>query len=183
MEKDTSGLLLIARSLESHQALIQQMKARVIKREYEAIVNGVMISGGRIETHMGRHPHHRTRMAVTKEGRIAITHYRVIEQFRAHTHIRVQLETGRTHQIRVHMAHIHYPLVGDRVYGKTIIPSTLTKSLQTALHAFKRQALHAAQLTFNHPITQQSMTCQAPLPEDMASLLQLLKGDRRASNS
>ncbi|WP_423063692.1 23S rRNA pseudouridine(1911/1915/1917) synthase RluD [Candidiatus Paracoxiella cheracis] len=175
LDKDTTGLLVIARSLESHHVLIKQMSERAIKREYEAIVNGVMVAGGTIETDIGRHPTHRTKMAVVTEGRKSITHYRVKERFRAHTYIRVMLETGRTHQIRVHMAHIHYPLVGDPLYGRKGIPAKLSEPLKEALQNFKRQALHAAKLTLTHPNTGKEMTWEAPLPKDMAHLLTLLR--------
>ncbi|AZV75957.1 23S rRNA pseudouridine(1911/1915/1917) synthase RluD [Coxiella burnetii] len=178
LDKDTSGLLLIARTLASHHALIKAMKARQIVREYEAIVKGVLISGRTIEAPVGRHPIHRTRMAVVEFGRPAITHFRIIKRYRAHTHIRVQLETGRTHQIRVHMAHIHHPLAGDPVYGSHVgIPVHLSDPLQTALKTLKRQALHAATLQFSHPFDQRPMACHAPLPADMAHLLECLEDD------
>lgn len=181
LDKNTTGLLVIARNLKSHHALIKQMKQRSIKRDYEAIVNGVMVAGGRIEANLGRNPTHRTKMAVVSQGREAITHYRIIKRFHAHTHIQVVLETGRTHQIRVHMAHIHYPLVGDLTYGKKSIPAMLSKPLKEALHAFKRQALHAAELSLIHPRTGQKTTWQAPLPEDMSNLLRLLRTDAHES--
>jgi len=183
LDKNTSGLLVIARNLESHHALVKQMKERSIRREYEAIVNGIMIAGGTVEADMGRHPIHRTKMAVVSEGRQAITHYRVLERFRAHTHIRVRLETGRTHQIRVHMAHIRYPIVGDPTYGKTSIPSKLSEPLIQSLLEFKRQALHAAELSLTHPMTEERLTWQAPLPEDISNLLKLLRGDAHAGTS
>lgn len=177
LDKDTSGLLVIARNLESHHALTQQMKQRAITREYQAIVNGVMVAGGHVDAPMGRHPIQRTKMAVVATGRTAVSHYRVIERFRAHTHIHVKLETGRTHQIRVHMAHIHYPLVGDPIYGKKGMPAQLTAPVREALQAFKRQALHAAALSLIHPFSGQATSWHAPLPQDMSDLLALLRGD------
>ncbi|MBW5802583.1 23S rRNA pseudouridine(1911/1915/1917) synthase RluD [Coxiella endosymbiont of Ornithodoros amblus] len=178
LDKDTSGLLLIARTLASHHALIKAMKARQIVREYVAIIKGVLISGRTIEAPVGRHPIHRARMAVVESGRPAITHFRIIKRYRAHTYIRVQLETGRTHQIRVHMAHIHHPLASDPVYGNQIgIPVYLSDLLQTALKTLKGQALHAATLQFSHPADQRPMTCHAPLPPDIAHLLECLEDD------
>ena len=178
LDKDTSGLLLIARTLASHHALIKAMKAHQIVREYEAIVKGVLISGRTIKAPVGRHPIHRTRMAVLESGRSAITHFRIIKRYRTHTYIRVQLETGRTHQIRVHMAHIHHPLAGDPVYGSHVgIPVHLSDPLQTALKTLKRQALHAATLQFSHPADQRPMTYRAPLPADIANLLECLEDD------
>ncbi len=178
IDKDTSGLLVVARNLKAHNHLTKALQARQISRKYEAIVNGVMISGGRIEAPIGRHPIHRTRMGVIPSGRKAITHYRVIERYRAHTRIRVQLETGRTHQIRVHLTHIHYPIVGDPTYGKRhAIPTKLSERLKQALAQFKRQALHAIQLELTHPETGESMRWKAPLPEDMANLIARLQED------
>lgn len=178
LDKDTSGLLVIARTLAAHHALTNQMKARQIEREYEAIVKGVLIAGGTIEANIGRHPTHRTRMAVVEDGREAITHYRVIEKFHAHTHLRIQLETGRTHQIRVHLAHIHHPVVGDPTYGAHIgIPAKLSEKLKIALRNFNHQALHAVTLRLHHPVDGQWLEWHAPLPEDFAQLLILLRED------
>lgn len=178
LDKETSGLLVIARSLTAHHQLTQLLKNHAIKREYEAIVQGVMISGGTIHTAIGRHPQDRKKMAVVKNGRESVTHYRVIDRFRSHTHIRVQLETGRTHQIRVHMAHIRHALVGDPVYKRNIsIPGSLSDPLKQCLREFKRQALHAIELQLPHPKTGKMMSWKAPLPEDMKLLLNLLKQD------
>jgi 23S rRNA pseudouridine1911/1915/1917 synthase len=178
LDKNTTGLLIIARDVKAHHALTQQMTDRLIQREYEAIVNGMMISGGQVDADIARHPTVRTRMAVVSSGRSAITHYRVIERFRAHTHIRVKLETGRTHQIRVHMAHIRYPIVGDPTYTKKMVVSTkYDEPLRQALSTFNRQALHAIELKLTHPFTQKEMCWQAPLPEDMTTLLNLLRKD------
>ena len=178
IDKDTSGLLVIARTVQAHTALVQQIEAREMERMYEAVCVGVMTSGGTVDAPIGRHSTDRTRMTIRSDGREAVTHYRVIARFRAHTHVRVQLETGRTHQIRVHLAHIHYPLVGDAVYGgRLVLPKGANAELVAALRAFKRQALHAGLLEFMHPTTEQPVVCEAPLPEDMRQLLQLLSND------
>lgn len=166
---------MIAKTLESHNALVKAMKAREIKREYVAIVKGVLIGGKTINAPIGRHPTQRIKMAVVPSGRPAVTHFRVEKKFDAHTFIRVQLETGRTHQIRVHMTHIRHPLVGDPVYGKNIAtPEKLNEPLKQALKLFKRQALHAIRLSFSHPITGEFLEFQAPLPQDMEDLLDAL---------
>jgi 23S rRNA pseudouridine1911/1915/1917 synthase len=181
LDKDTSGLLVIARTLRAHTRLVRQLQARSLTREYQAIVQGVMVAGGSVDLPIGRHPTERTRMAIVEEGREAITHYRVIQRFRAHTHIQVKLETGRTHQIRVHMAHLRYPIVGDPVYGKRLaIPAGASPELAEALREFKRQALHASRLQLLHPATGEIMEWSAPLPEDMTALLALLAADVKA---
>ena len=178
LDKDTSGLLVVARNLSSHHDLTLQMKNRLIQREYEAIVKGVLLTSGQIEANIGRHPTQRTRMAVVSSGKPALTHYRVIQRFRAHTHIHVKLETGRTHQIRVHMDYIHHPVVGDPMYGKTVgIPAKLSAPLKATLTAFKRQALHAIALTLCHPTTHEILRWQSPLPDDMTALIQQLQED------
>jgi len=178
LDKDTSGLLVIARTLSCHKALIEMMQRREVHREYQAIVQGVMTAGNTIDAPIGRHPQQRTKMAVVKNGRPAVTHYRVLERFRAHTHVQVQLETGRTHQIRVHMAYIRYPLVGDPVYGGRLrIPAGCSEALYEQLHTFRRQALHAARLELLHPVTGEDMTWLAPLPADMQLLLEVLRAD------
>lgn len=180
LDKDTSGLLVVARTLAAHHSLIKQLQARTVKREYEAVVTGVMTAGGTVEAAMGRHPVHRTRMAVVAHGgKEAITHYRVLERYRAHTHIRVRLETGRTHQIRVHMAHIRYPIVGDPVYGGRLrLPVQSSEVFAETLRTFTRQALHAAQLGFDHPQTGEPVEWAVPLPADMQHLLEVLADDR-----
>jgi 23S rRNA pseudouridine1911/1915/1917 synthase len=137
-----------------------------------------MTAGGTVNAPIDRHPTDRVRMAIRDGGRDAVTHYRVIRRFRAHTHVRVQLETGRTHQIRVHLAHINYPIVGDRVYGgRLALPKGATEDLRTALREFPRQALHAAKLQLEHPVTGKPLEAQAPLPEDMLGLLAVLAAD------
>jgi 23S rRNA pseudouridine1911/1915/1917 synthase len=178
IDKDTSGLLVVARNLAAQKSLVEQLQARAFDREYEALTQGVMTAGGTVDAPIGRHPVNRLRQAVVPNGKEAITHYRVLEKFRAHTHIRVKLETGRTHQIRVHMAHIHYPLVGDPVYGGRLrIPAGATAELEAALRGFRRQALHAALLGFVHPRSGEFMSWQAPLPEDMVQLLAACRQD------
>lgn len=178
LDKDTTGLLVVARTLEAQGALVEQLQARTVSREYEAVTLRVMTAGGTVDAPIDRHPVDRKRMAVVAHGREAITHYRVLERFRAHTHITVKLETGRTHQIRVHMAHVNFPLVGDPVYGGRLrLPAGATPALRDMLQHFPRQALHAARLGLEHPRTGESMSWSAPLPEDMQQLLALLRRD------
>jgi 23S rRNA pseudouridine1911/1915/1917 synthase len=174
LDKDTSGLLVVARTPAAHHALVKQMQAREIEREYEAVVYGVMTGGGTVEADIGRHPTERTRMAVRPGGRVAVTHYRVVERYKAHTRIRVQLETGRTHQIRVHMAHIHHPILGDPVYGGRARVPGGDPRLREAIQGFKRQALHAARLALSHPVTGVALSWEAPLPDDLRALLVVL---------
>lgn len=183
LDKDTSGLLMVARTLPAQKALVKQLHARSVQREYDAVVVGVMTAGGRIEAALGRHPVQRTRMAVAREGsgKAAITHYRVAQRFRAHTRIRVQLETGRTHQIRAHMAHIRHPIVGDPVYGgRLALPAGCGEALKQTLRAFKRQALHAATLGLEHPVTGEAMQWSVPPPADMRHLISVLEDDARS---
>jgi 23S rRNA pseudouridine1911/1915/1917 synthase len=178
LDKDTSGLLLVARTLPAHTALVRMLGQREVHREYEAICRGVMTGGGTVDAPIDRHPVDRVRMAVREDGREAITHYRVIRRFRAHTHVRVELETGRTHQIRVHLAHVGYPLVGDRVYGgRLALPGGASEELRVALREFPRQALHAARLSLSHPVEDSMLEVSAPLPEDMVELLGILALD------
>jgi 23S rRNA pseudouridine1911/1915/1917 synthase len=182
LDKDTSGLLIVARTLPAHTALVRMLGEREVHREYEAICRGVMTAGGTIDAPIDRHPTERVRMAVREGGRDAVTHYRVIARFRANTHVRVQLETGRTHQIRVHLAHAGYPIVGDRVYGgRLTLPKGANEELRQALREFPRQALHAARLQFDHPVTGKPLECASPLPADMRGLLDLLAADTRAA--
>ncbi len=178
IDKDTSGLLVVARSPRAHTQLTRQLQDRTVSREYEAVVNGVLISGGTVDAPIDRSPRDRTRMAVVEGGREAITHYRVAERFRAHTLVRVRLETGRTHQIRVHMAHIGHPLLGDPVYGGRLrLPRGASPALVEALRTFRRQALHAARLSLIHPGTGEAMSWTSPLPADMQALLATLRAD------
>lgn len=178
LDKDTSGLLVVARNLKSQNHLVDMLQRRVMKRQYQAIACGVMTAGSTVEEPIARHPVDRKRMAVVVNGKEAVTHYRVIQRYRAHTHIRVDLETGRTHQIRVHMAHVRYPLVGDPVYGQRLrIPPGSSEAFATTLRNFKRQALHAARLGLIHPTRGTEMTWEAKLPEDMQQLLDAMRTD------
>jgi len=179
LDKDTSGLLIVARTVEAHTALVAALAAREITREYLAICTGVMTGGGTIDQPIGRHRRERTRMAVRADGRPAITHYRLVRRFRAHTLVRVTLETGRTHQIRVHLAHAGFPLVGDPLYGgRRRLPAGCTARLREALRDFPRQALHAARLGLTHPESGRPMQWEAPVPADMQALLDALEADR-----
>jgi 23S rRNA pseudouridine1911/1915/1917 synthase len=179
LDKDTSGLLVVARTLRAHHGLVKQLASRRMGREYEAVVWGAMTAGGEVRAPIGRHPVHRTRMAALEEGKEAITHYRVAERFRAHTWVRLRLETGRTHQIRVHMAHIRHPVVGDPTYGGRLrLPPGCADALVEALRGFRRQALHAARLSLIHPATGQPAEWTAPLPPDMVALIAAMRADR-----
>jgi len=175
IDKDTSGLLIIAKNLEAHTKLVAAMQERKIKREYEAVVYGEIAAGSTIDAPIGRHRIKRTAMAVTDAGKPAITHFRILEHFRDFTYIKLNLETGRTHQIRVHMAHIHHPIVGDQTYSKLKIPKNSSEELQNYLHHFKRQALHAKKLTLVHPKNNKILEFEAPLPSDMVELLSILR--------
>jgi len=178
LDKDTSGLLVVARTPETHLQLVSMLQRREIRREYLALVLGKPTSGGTIDEPIGRHRSVRTRMAVRRDGREAVTHFRIEERFRAHTLLRVQLETGRTHQIRVHLAHIGFPIVGDGVYGgRRRLIAGADEAMRAALAAFRRQALHAQRLSFDHPATGKHHTFEAPLPEDLSALLEALTED------
>jgi len=178
LDKDTTGLLVVARSLVAQKSLVEQLQAHSLLREYSAIVYGVMTAGGTVDAPIGRHPVHRTRMAINPMGKDAVTHYRVIERYREHSLIRCRLETGRTHQIRVHMASIHYPLVGDPVYGKRLrLPKGGSEKMVQVLRDFKRQALHAARLGLVHPVSKKNLEWKVPLPDDMAELRHELQDD------
>lgn len=182
LDKDTTGLMVVAKTLQAQTALVEQLQDRSMGREYEAVVMGVMTGGGTVEAPIARHPTQRTKMAVAPDdmGKEATTHYRVLHKFNSHTHVRCKLETGRTHQIRVHMSHIGYPLVGDQTYaGRFRLPKGITEGLRKELQGFKRQALHAKELGLWHPATDEWMSWEVDLPEDFQSLLMsLLDNDK-----
>jgi 23S rRNA pseudouridine1911/1915/1917 synthase len=178
LDKETSGLLVVARTDRARLSLIEQLQERSVAREYLAVVCGVLVSGGTVDAPIGRHPTQRTRMAVTSQGRPAVSHYRVVTRYRAHTLVRVSLESGRTHQIRVHMAHVHYPVVGDPVYGGRLkLPAGCSDALAAALRGFRRQALHATRLGLIHPVTGEELSWARPMPEDMQTLVDELARD------
>lgn len=178
LDKDTSGLLVVAKSEAARMQLIEQLRTRSLRREYLAIVNGVMVAGGDIDAPIGRHPRQRTRMAVNIRGKSAVSRYRVRARYRAHTLVEVRLQSGRTHQIRVHLAHIGFPIVGDPLYGGRLrVPPDCSEGLQKVLRAFRRQALHAAGLGLIHPVHGEHMTWTAPVPDDMRQLIETLQQD------
>jgi 23S rRNA pseudouridine1911/1915/1917 synthase len=183
IDKGTTGLLMIAKNLQAHNSLVNQLQERTVLREYQAISMGVMTAGGTIDEPIGRHPVDRKRQAVTGSGKHAVTHYRVVQRYRAHTHVRCKLETGRTHQIRVHMAHARYPLLGDPVYGGRIrLPKGASEATKAALQGFRRQALHAGSLGFIHPGSEQEVSWQVDMPEDMLDMLAVLAKDRKENH-
>ncbi len=184
LDKDTSGLLIVARTHEAQHVLAKRLERREIHRTYAAVCQGVLTGGGTVDAPIGRHPRNRLKMAVTERGRPAVTRYTVRERFRAHTHIRVALETGRTHQIRVHMASLGAPLVGDPLYGgRPKFPRRPTERLRKELEGFRRQALHAMRLELEHPVTGQPLEIGSPLPEDLERLLDALREDARLAAS
>ncbi|QKT02981.1 23S rRNA pseudouridine(1911/1915/1917) synthase RluD [Ectothiorhodospiraceae bacterium 2226] len=181
LDKDTSGLLVVAKSLRAHKSLVEQLRVRSMSREYLALVQGVVIAGGTVEGAIGRHPVDRKRMALVSSGKEATTHYRVLARYRGQSLLRVALETGRTHQIRVHMAHIRHPLVGDPVYGgRPRPPAGASEALREALQGFRRQALHAARLALAHPADGRPVVWEAPAPADMQALIAALEADAEA---
>jgi 23S rRNA pseudouridine1911/1915/1917 synthase len=177
LDKDTSGLMVVARTLQAQTSLVAQLQAHDVTREYEAVVQGIPVGGRVIDQPIGRHPRQRTRMAVVSHGgKPAVTHFRVVHRYGHHAHIRLQLETGRTHQIRVHMAHIGYPLVGDPLYGgRPKLPPGASQALIETLRGFRRQALHAVALTLSHPASGDTVSWSSPLPEDFLQLLAALE--------
>ncbi|KXI27419.1 23S rRNA pseudouridine(1911/1915/1917) synthase RluD [Paraglaciecola hydrolytica] len=179
LDKDTTGLMVVAKTIIAQSKLVEQLQAREVSREYEAIVYGTMVAGGTVDAPIGRHPTKRINMAVRESGKPAVTHYRVKEKFRAHTYIRLKLESGRTHQIRVHMSHIRFPIVGDPNYGgRPRPPKAANEEFIETLRAFRRQALHAVQLELVHPVSGDWMSWHAPLPADFVHLLSIIRGDK-----
>ncbi|MEE2651378.1 MAG: 23S rRNA pseudouridine(1911/1915/1917) synthase RluD [Pseudomonadota bacterium] len=181
LDRDTTGLMVVAKTLQAHADLVAQLQARDVHREYDAVVMGSMTGGGKVEEPMGRHPQQRTKMAVVQfGGKEAITHYRLQKRYRDHCHVRCFLETGRTHQIRVHMAHIRHPLVGDATYaGRPRLPKGASDALVNMLRSFPRQALHARKLELEHPISGDTMSWEVPLPDDMQALLAVLDAEEK----
>ncbi|WP_444895249.1 23S rRNA pseudouridine(1911/1915/1917) synthase RluD [Microbulbifer sp. SSSA005] len=179
LDKDTSGLMVVAKTLAAQTHLVDQLKQRTVSRQYDALVQGYITTAGRVDAPIGRHRQNRLKMAVLDfGGKEAITHYRVQERYSAYTLLRCKLETGRTHQIRVHMAHIRHPLVGDPLYGgRPKLPPEASADLVEALQSFPRQALHAAELALVHPTSGQDMHWCAPMPADMQALLDQLRAD------
>ncbi len=175
LDKDTTGVMVVARNLKAHASLVDQLQRHEVKREYIAITRGVVTGGRTIETGISRHPQNRKKMSVQKHGKTAITHFQVARKFPHHSLIDVQLETGRTHQIRVHMAHINYPLLGDPVYGgRPGLPPGISSALADLLRGFKRQALHARRLSFKRPGSHEICSFEAPIPQDFQALLDAL---------
>ena len=182
LDKDTSGLLIVARSLEAQHRLSASLERREIHRTYRAVTQSVLTGGGTVDAPIGRHPRDRLRMAIVDSGRPAVSRYRVIERFRAHSHVEVELETGRIHQIRVHMASLRAPLVGDPLYGgRPRFPRQPTDRLRAALERFPRQALHAVRLELAHPLTDATVRVESPLPADIEGLLAALRDDAAAA--
>ncbi len=178
LDKDTSGLLLVAKTLQAHTALVRLLADREISRQYIAVCNGVLTGGGVIREPISRHPTDRKRMSVQQKGKAAVTHFTVRERFAAHTYIDVKLETGRTHQIRVHFAYRRHALVGDPVYGgRLALPKGASEELIQELRRFKRQALHATRLAFDHPATGKTLALEAAAPEDFQTLIEVLRAD------
>ena len=180
LDKDTSGLLLVAKTLPAHTSLVRRLADREISRRYLAVCNGILTGGGTIDEPIARHPVDRVRMAIRENGKPAVTHYTVVERFRAHTYISVELETGRTHQIRVHFAYRRHALLGDPVYGgRLALPAGASEDLVDVLRTFRRQALHAAHLGLEHPIHGEPLHLEAPIPADLEALLAILREDSR----
>ncbi len=183
LDKDTSGVMVVARTLPAQTRLVEMLSARDVHRQYLAVVAGALVSGGTADAPIDRHPRDRLRMTVREDGRDAVTHYRLRERFRAHTALECRLETGRTHQIRVHMQHLKHPIIGDPLYGGALkLPKGASDDLVAALRGFKRQALHAEVLEFAHPLTGQPVRAEAPVPADMRALMKAMREDTAAFN-
>ena len=181
LDKDTSGVMVVARTLQAHAALVAQLSARDVHRQYLAVVVGALVSGGTADAAIDRHPRDRIRMAVREDGKDAVTHFRLRERFHAHTLLECRLETGRTHQIRVHMAHLRHAIVGDPLYGGPLrLPRGASDELVATLRGFKRQALHAETLEFVHPASGEPVRVAAPVPADLQALLKALRADAAA---
>ncbi len=178
LDKDTTGLMVIARTQVAHKRLVDAIAARAVRREYRALVIGGMPAGGTVDLPIGRHPTQRTRMAVNPLGKPSVTHFRVLEHFRGHTLLKVMLETGRTHQIRVHMAHLRHPVFGDPVYGGRLqLPGGASDALKRVLRGFRRQALHAKRLALAHPVSGRAMRFDCAIPADMRAVIDALAAD------
>ena len=176
LDKNTSGLMVVARNEKSQKYLVEQLQNHSVDREYSAIVYGHMIAGGTVDEPIGRDSRDRVKQAVSQSGKEALTHYRAIDRFKSHTHVKAILETGRTHQIRVHLSYVGHSLIGDPMYGGRVrFPKKASEELKKALLNFKRQALHSKKLTLMHPISGEVMSWKAPLPDDMKELLSVLK--------
>ncbi|WP_449284251.1 23S rRNA pseudouridine(1911/1915/1917) synthase RluD [Luteimonas qiangzhengi] len=181
LDKDTSGVMVVARTVQAHAGLVEQLSSRSVHRQYLAVVVGSLISGGTADAPIDRHPRDRLRMAVRDDGREAITHYRLRERFRAHTVLECRLETGRTHQIRVHMQHQRHPIVGDQLYGGPVkLPKGSSDEVIAGLRGFRRQALHAETLEFIHPVSGEPVRATAPAPDDLLALIRMLREDSAA---
>ena len=176
LDKQTSGLMVVARTLQAHKSIVDALQLREVSREYIALVEGKLIAGGCVEEPIGRHPVERKRMAVRENGKPAVTHYRINRRYQSHTLLNVKLDTGRTHQIRVHMAHIHHSIVGDPVYGnRRRVPKGMKEADLLALRGFRRQALHAKRLGLVHPGSGEAVSWEAPIPDDFTELLRMLE--------
>ena len=183
LDKETSGIMFVARSSLAHKSLVAQLSGRTVSRTYCAVCTGALTGGGKIDAPIDRHPTARTKMAVVADGKPAVTHFRIAHRFKHYTQLQVNLETGRTHQIRVHMAHRKWPLIGDPVYGgRQRVPAGASDLLMSTLRSFPRQALHAQALEFEHPASGDWMEFETELPDDLVNLLEILDSEDRFGN-